>query len=279
MASPRELSPSYQQRFGGVARLFGETALAYLAQSHFLVAGIGGVGSWTAEALARSGVGKISLLDMDDICITNTNRQIHTTQNTIGREKTQVMAERLRTINPNIEVVCINDFLDADNPAQLIPEDTDCVVDAIDDANAKAALIAFCKRRKLPIVTVGSAGGKQDPRQITSADLSRTTNDPLLAKVRNLLRRDYNFTRNSKRRFSIEAIYSTEQMVYPNSDGSVCAQKPEQMDGVKLDCSGGFGAITMVTASAGFIAASRAIDRFLQRCQLINERNKEQENL
>ncbi len=273
MTSFSELSPSYQQRFGGVARLYGEAALTQLSQSHFLIAGIGGVGSWTAEALARSGVGKISLLDMDDICITNTNRQIHTLQATIGKEKNQIMAERLKAINPDLEVVCINDFLDADNPAQLIPEDTDCVVDAIDDANAKAALIAFCKRRKLPIVTVGSAGGKQDPRQITSTDLSRTTNDPLLAKVRNLLRRDYNFSRNSKRRFSVEAIYSTEQMVYPSGNGGICAQKPEQMDGVKLDCSGGFGAITMVTASAGFIAASRAIDRFLQRRQLITARS------
>ncbi len=260
-----QLPADYQQRFGGVARLYGEGNLLRLATSCFLVAGIGGVGSWTAEALARSGVGNIVLLDLDDICITNTNRQIHTVHDTIGQEKTQVMADRLRTINPGINVDCVNDFLDEENPASLIGEHVNCVIDAIDNAQAKAALIAYCKRRKLPLITVGSAGGKLDPRQLTSGDLSKTVNDPLLAKVRNILRRDYRFSRNPKRRFSIEAVYSTEQMTYPAGDGSVCQQKPDNMDGVKLDCSGGFGAISMVTATAGFIAASRAIERFLQK--------------
>ena len=259
------LSADYQQRFGGIARLYGEDNLVRLANSCFLVAGIGGVGSWTAEALARSGVGYIVLLDLDDICITNTNRQIHTLQHTIGQEKTSVMAERLRAINPDIKVECVNDFLDEENPASLIGTQVNCVVDAIDSAQAKAALIAHCKRRKLPMITVGSAGGKTDPRQITSGDLSKTVNDPLLAKVRNILRRDYRFSRNPKRRFSIEAVYSIEQMTYPDANGGVCQQKPDDMDGVKLDCSGGFGAVTMVTATAGFVAASRAIERYLQK--------------
>jgi tRNA A37 threonylcarbamoyladenosine dehydratase len=261
------LSDPYRQRFGGIARLYGEPALEQLAAAHFVVIGIGGVGTWVAEALARSGVGTLTLIDLDDICITNTNRQVHTLQSVIGKPKTAVMAARLRDINPEVVVHEVEDFIDPDNTADLLdPACHQLVIDAADTANAKSSVIAFCKRNKIPVVTVGSAGGKRDPRQIVSADLTRTNNDPLLAKVRNQLRRLHNFSRNTKRRFSVEAIYSEEQMVYPAADGGTCQSKNFQ-GGVKLDCSGGFGAASMVTATFGMVAASRAIERYLQRAK------------
>lgn len=259
------LSEPYRQRFGGIARLYGETGLAHLHSAHFAVIGIGGVGTWVAESLARSGVGRLTLIDMDDICITNINRQSHALQSTIGQQKIEVMAARLRDINPEIQIHCVDDFLDQDNLALYLTAELDGVIDAIDAAYVKAALIHHCKRRKIPVVSVGSAGGKKDPRLITSGDLSKTTHDPLLAKTRNALRRLHGFSRNPKRVFSVEAVYSTEQMTYPSGDGGTCQSKSGLGDSVRLDCSGGFGAITMVTATFGMVAASRALDKYLSR--------------
>lgn len=261
----QENTTANQQRFGGMGRLYGDAALAALSRGHFVVAGIGGVGTWVAEALARSGIGEITLIDLDDVCITNTNRQIHALQSTIGQSKVAVMAARLRDINPGLAVHEVEDFVDTDNVCDLIGEQHDVVIDATDTAAAKAALIARTRRLKKQVITVGSAGGKRDPRQITSIDLSRTTKDPLLAKVRNQLRRWYNYPKNPKRTFRVEAIYSTEQMIYPDNRGGVCQTKGQMQDGVKLDCSGGFGAATMVTATFGMVAASRAIERYLER--------------
>ncbi len=257
-------SSNYRQRFGGIARLYGEAALEQLQGAHFCLVGLGGVGSWAAESLARSGVGGLTLIDLDDICITNTNRQLHTLQDTIGRPKTAVMAARLHAINPEMAVHQVEDFLSGDNLEQLVRPDHHLVIDAIDAAYVKAALIAFCKRRKQAIITVGSSGGKRDPRQITSGDLSRTHNDPLLAKTRNHLRRLYNFSRNPKRFFSIEAVYSAEQLLYPDANGGIRHAKSGFGDAVNLDCSGGLGAASMVTASFGFITAARAIERYLK---------------
>ncbi|KUJ80211.1 tRNA cyclic N6-threonylcarbamoyladenosine(37) synthase TcdA [Microbulbifer flavimaris] len=263
-----KLTEQYRQRFGGIARLYGETALEILNAAHFVVIGIGGVGSWTAEALARSGVGNLTLIDLDDVCITNTNRQSHALQNTIGQIKVDVTADRMRQINPEIHIETIEDFAGSDNLAELLDPTArpiDIVIDAIDAARVKAALVAYCKARKMRLITVGSAGGKRDPGQITSADLGRTTNDPMLAKVRQHLYRFHNFQKSRKRQFGVDAIYSTEPMVYPQPDGQVCQQKSTMQNGVKLDCSGGFGAATMVTGSFGFAAASRGIERLLQK--------------
>lgn len=259
------LSPTYLQRFGGIARLYGMPALERLAQAHFVVIGIGGVGSWAAEALARSGIGQITLIDMDEVCITNTNRQLHTLTSTIGQAKTEVIAERLKGINPELSVNVVDDFVEPENVAELLTKNHDLVIDCIDSAFVKAAIIGHCKRQKISVITVGSSGGKLDPRQITSLDLAKTTNDPLLAKTRNNLRRLYNFSRNAKRNFSIEAIYSTEQLKFPTPEGGVCENKSALGAEVKLDCGGGLGAVTMVTASFGFIACSRAIERFLAK--------------
>jgi tRNA A37 threonylcarbamoyladenosine dehydratase len=256
-------SDAYLQRFGGIARLYGQDALDKLHRAHFAVIGIGGVGTWVAEALARSGIGEITLVDMDDICITNSNRQIHAMQSTIGQQKIDVMAGRLRDINPELEIHTIDNFLETDNLEEILTSNLDLVIDAIDAAYVKAAMINYCKRRKTPVVTVGSAGGKTDPRQIISGDLAKTHNDPLLAKTRNNLRRLHGFSRNPKRVFSIEAIYSTEQMTYPDATGGTCQSKSGLGDSVRLDCSGGFGAATMVTATFGMVAAARGIEKYL----------------
>ena len=174
-------------RFAGIGRLYGTEALARLACSHVVVVGIGGVGSWVAEALARTGIGRISLIDMDEVCVSNVNRQLHALDGQVGKPKVEVMAERLRAISPSCEVRAVMDFVTPNNLAELITDDISCVVDCIDSVNAKVALIAWCRRRKIPVITTGGAGGQIDPTQITVADLSKTVNDPLAAKVMDLM--------------------------------------------------------------------------------------------
>lgn len=260
----------YQLRYAGIARLYGVPALEKFHQAHVCVVGIGGVGSWAAEALARSGIGKITLIDLDDVCISNINRQLHATSDTVGQDKVAVMARRIKAINPDCIVQQVEDFVTTDNLRQLITTDIDYVVDAIDSIKAKVALLAHCKRNKIKLICTGGAGGQTDPTQIQIADLTQTINDPLLAKVRNSLRRDFNYSRNPKRRFGIDCVFSTEQLVYPQPDGSVCQQKTAQLteDGevssMRLDCSGGFGAVTVVTASFGFAAVSRVLKKLAQ---------------
>ncbi|GEA13275.1 tRNA cyclic N6-threonylcarbamoyladenosine(37) synthase TcdA [Alteromonas sp. KUL49] len=248
-------------RFGGIQRLYGAHAMEKLQQSHVAVAGIGGVGSWCAEALARSGVGTVTLIDLDDVCITNTNRQIHATEKTIGEPKVDAMAQRIKQINPDCIVHCIEDFVLPENVTSLITPEFDAVVDATDSIKAKAAMVAHCKRNKIRIVTIGGAGGQIDPTQITRGDLAKTTQDPLAAKLRSELRRFHNFSKNPKRRFGVECIYSLEQLRYPQPDGSVCYNKSAMENGTRLDCAGGFGASMAVTATFGMFAAASIINK------------------
>lgn len=251
----------YELRFGGIRRLYGARAVARFRRAHVVVVGVGGVGSWAVEALARAGIGKLTLIDLDDVCVSNVNRQLHALDGTIGRPKVEVLAERCRAIHPDIEAIADTAFVTPTNLAERIPDDADHVIDAIDSVVAKAALIAWCKRRKLALTVTGAAGGQTDPTRIRVADLTRTEHDPLLAKVRARLRRDFGFSRNPKRRFGVECVYSDEQLVYPGSDGEVCLQKPEHGQATRLDCASGFGAATFVTGSFGFVAASRALAR------------------
>ncbi|MEO0368782.1 MAG: tRNA cyclic N6-threonylcarbamoyladenosine(37) synthase TcdA, partial [Pseudomonadota bacterium] len=212
-------------RFGGTERLYGKQQMSLLASSHICIVGIGGVGSWVAEGLVRSAIGSITLVDLDDICVTNTNRQIHALNSTVGQSKIDVMAARLKEINPNCTVVSVLDFVTAKNVTEHLSTTYDYVVDATDSISAKAAMIAHCKRQKIPIITIGGAGGQTDPTQIKVADLTKTIQDPLAAKLRNTLRRDYNFSTNTKRRFAVDCVYSTEQLKYPQADGSVSTKK------------------------------------------------------
>lgn len=255
----------YELRFAGISRLYGAQGAQIIKQSHFCVIGIGGVGSWVAESLARTGVNKITLIDLDDVCISNVNRQLHALTSTVGESKVDVMAQRIQQINPDCEVICIEDFITQENLSEHITNDFNYVIDAIDSVKVKAALISHCKRRKIPLVTIGGAGGQSDPSQIKLDDLSRTYQDPLLAKVKNLLRREYNFSRNTKRKFSIDAVFSTEQLVYPDAQGNVCHAKQTQEGAMRLDCSGGFGAATHVTASFAFFAVSKAITKLIAK--------------
>ncbi len=257
------LSPEYLQRFAGVGRLYGQQALARLADAHFVVVGLGGVGTWAAEALVRSGIGQISLIEMDDVCVTNTNRQSHALASTVGRPKLTVIAERLRDINPQIQLSLVDDFLSLENMRDLIDQRFDVVLDAMDAVHVKSGLAAYCSAIKVRLVTVGSSGGKSDATKVTVGDLAHTEGDPMLAKLRQQLFRLYKFSRDHKRKFRIDAVYSPEQMVYPKPDGSVCTDKQVLQDGVKLDCTGGFGSCVMVTGTFGFVAAQQAIKRYL----------------
>ncbi|MBI6718705.1 tRNA cyclic N6-threonylcarbamoyladenosine(37) synthase TcdA [Pseudomonas syringae] len=261
-------------RFAGIARLYGVEGLARLRAAHVAVVGIGGVGSWAAEAMARSGVGEISLFDMDDVCVSNSNRQLHALDSTVGRPKVEVMAERIRAINPDCIVHAVADFVTRDTMAECITPDMDFVIDCIDSVNAKAALISWCKRRKIQMVTTGGAGGQIDPTLIQTADLNRTFNDPLASKVRSTLRRDYGFSRTPNRHYSVPCVFSTEQLRYPKPDGSICLEKKFVGEGVKLDCAGGFGAVMMVTATFGMVAATRAVDKLVAGTRRPSERVK-----
>ncbi|AWB69001.1 tRNA cyclic N6-threonylcarbamoyladenosine(37) synthase TcdA [Saccharobesus litoralis] len=255
---------TFENRFGGTSRLYGQQGIEKLQRAHVAVVGMGGVGSWIVEALARTAIGQLSLFDLDDICVSNTNRQIHAHSGNFGKDKVEAMAQRVNLINPDCHVNQIEDFVTSDNVREVFTTDFDYVIDATDSVKAKAAMIAWCKRNKVKIVTIGGAGGQIDPTQIQIGDLAKTIQDPLLAKVRSHLRRYNNFSQNPKRKFGVEAIFSTEQLRYPTSDGQVCLQKPEVTDNsgpAKLDCASGFGASTVVTATFGFFAASRVINK------------------
>lgn len=260
------MTEQYQNRFGGIARLYGLKQQNYLINAHFCVIGIGGVGSWVAEALARTGIGKITLIDLDDLCVTNINRQIHALSSTVGESKVEAMAERIKDINPECQVSVIDDFLTLDNISEHIKA-FDYTIDCIDQVKVKAALIAHCKRNKLPIITVGGAGGQVDPSQIKVGDVAKTKHDPLLAKVRYLLRKQYNFSSNPKRKFAVDCIYSEEQLVYPSSDGTVCHSKSSVDGNMNMDCQTGFGSLTMVTGSFAFFAAAKSVKKYLERCE------------
>jgi tRNA A37 threonylcarbamoyladenosine dehydratase len=244
----------HTERFGGIGRLWGQDALQTLGRAHVAIIGIGGVGSWTAEALARSGVGTLSLVDLDDICITNTNRQIHAVTSDVGRPKVEAMAERVKNINPSCQVHAISDFFTKKSADSILGGGFDFVVDAIDSARQKCFLIACCRERGIPIVTVGGAGGRRDPCKVEVTDINRSLNDILLKRVKKELRQKYGFPRGS-RRWKIPCVFSSEFPVFPDADGGVC-EKPQEDVPVRLDCQEGYGSASFVTGAFGFAAAS-----------------------
>jgi tRNA A37 threonylcarbamoyladenosine dehydratase len=251
-------------RFAGIERLYGAGSVALLSRAHVCVVGMGGVGSWAAEALARSGVGELTLIDADDVCVSNTNRQLHALEGEYGRPKVDVVAARIRAINPKIRAHALVEFVTLGNLEALLDRGYDAVIDACDALRIKVEMIAFCKRRKIPIVVSGSAGGRTDPTLITARDLTRTEHDILLGLVRRRLRDERGWTRNPKRYFGVQAVFSRENVRYPQADGTVCGTRPAGGDGgLKLDCDAGLGAATHVTATFGFVAAARTIERLL----------------
>lgn len=258
------------ERFGGTERLYGKAATQWLARAHVVVVGIGGVGSWAAEALARTAVGRITLIDLDDVCVSNTNRQSHALTHTVGQLKVDVIAQRIRSINPQCDVQAIADFITPNNLAELIGTPNG-VLDCIDSLKPKTALLNYTKRQKIPCVTTGGAGGQTDPTQIAVADLSKTTHDPLAAKTRSQLRKHYGFPVAAKGKMGIDCVYSTQQLVYPQSDGSVCATKQDSNSSTRLDCASGFGASMMVTATFGLTATAHLIDKLLAKARREDE--------
>ena len=254
------------RRFGGVERLYGKIALDNFKNAHVIVIGIGGVGSWAVEALARNAVGKLTLIDMDVVAESNINRQLPALSSTLGRNKIDVMADRIHEINPDCEVTLIDDFITQDNLAELIDvgidNNVDYVIDCIDSSRVKAALISWCKRRKIKIITLGGAGGQTDPSLIKIADLSKTEHDPLLSKTRKLLRQDYGFSSNIKRRFAVPCVFSSEHLKYVTLSGEMSNHKPAITDSTNdLSCAGGIGSSVMVTASFAFLAVSYVLGK------------------
>jgi tRNA threonylcarbamoyladenosine dehydratase len=248
----------YQTRFGGIARLYGQAALDRLQRSHVCVIGIGGVGTWSVEALARSGVGHLSLVDLDDVCVTNVNRQIHALDGTIGRSKVGAIAERARSINPDIVCTERTEFFTETTADNILSGKIDYVIDAIDNLTNKCLLIAECRNRRIPIITCGGAGGLQSGTEVQITDLARTAQDSLLKMVRKTLRRNYGFPRDLKRKFKIPAVFSPAIRMYPWQDGTICEAKEADSE-LKLDCASGFGTATFVTGAFGFAAAQHAV--------------------
>ena len=256
----------WKDRFGGIERLYGSGALERLSRAHVAVVGLGGVGSWAAEALVRSGVGRLSLIDADDLCLSNTNRQLPALEGQYGRGKAEAMAERCLAINPKAGVEPVASFLTPSNLDELLDRGFDLVLDACDSFRTKVEAIAWCRRRKLPVLTVGSAGGRLDPTLVRVRDLSRTEHDAMLALVRKKLRADFGFPRGPKRYFSVPAVYSLENVRYPQADGSVSGLRPklDPAAALKLDCGAGLGAATHLTGTFAFVAAGRALDMLLK---------------
>ena len=273
MAMDINQDTNQNRRFAGVARLYGEPGLQVFEKAHVLVAGLGGVGSWAVEALTRSGIGELTLMDFDHIALSNVNRQLHAIEDNFGKSKSEAMAERVKQINPNIKLNVIDEFLTPDNLDAHLHKNAEnryfVVLDATDDVKMKIALAAYCEARDdigrarnveqsdrkpstITLVICGGAGGKLDPCRIKAADLAKTTQDPVLSKVRYALRKEYGFSSDPKKRLGITAIYSDEPRQGVASGGLSCA---------------GYGSAVTVTATFGFVAAAEVL-KLLQKQQL-----------
>jgi tRNA threonylcarbamoyladenosine dehydratase len=255
------------RRFGGVSRALGADAAQRIAQAHVLVVGVGGVGSWAAEALARCGVGALSLMDFDQIAESNVNRQIHALSETVGAAKVDVMAARVRSIHPGCAVRAIEAFADAESwPvdwAALGAKAPDVVLDACDDFRAKLMLAQWAKGAKTPLICVGAAGGKRKPQLVEVGDLSEATHDPLLAKLRYQLRRNARTDSAPSKpaakppKLGLTCVFSREAVAPPQVDA--CAIDANTTADSSLNCHG-YGSLVTVTATFGMVAAQAALD-------------------
>ena len=248
------MSDDFERRFGGIRRLYGAAAFDKFQQAHVCVVGVGGVGSWAAEALARSAVGRITLIDLDHVAVSNVNRQIHALTEAFGQAKVSAMAARIQAINPQCVVTEVEDFVSLDNLDALLGRDFDFVLDAIDSARVKAAMIAWCRRHKIKLMVSGGAGGRIDPARVAVDDLTRTVQDPLLSRVRTLLRREYGFPAGAKKKFGVSCVFSSEPLRRPDA---ACAPDVA-LSG--LNCAG-FGSVTCVTASFGMLMAGEVLKK------------------
>lgn len=250
----------HEQRFGGIGRLYGQKAWQKIKSMHVAVIGLGGVGSWTAEAFIRTGIQNITLIDLDEVCISNTNRQLHALDGNIGKSKVEAMKERMLLINPHAQIECIVDFFTPTTAEAILSRPFDVIVDAIDSVDNKCLLLAECRRLGRPIVTCGSVGGRTDPTLIRRSDLNETTNDGLLKNVRKKLRKNHDFPGTGL--LNIPAVFSMEVPVFPNASGEVCPTREKGVNS-RMDCTTGFGTASFVSGALGFAAASAALDLHL----------------
>jgi len=257
------MTADHSTRFSGIARLYGSDSLDRFRNSRVAVIGIGGIGSWSVEALARSGIGHLALVDLDEICITNINRQLHAMDGQVGRLKAAAMAERARAINPDCEVEEIEAFFREENADAILDRGFDAVIDAIDSVSHKSLLLARCRDRGIPAVTCGGAGGRRDPTRIRTGDLGHSSHDRLLLAVRRALRTRHGFPKaldgKQSAPFGIPAVYSDEPRHFPRCDGSI-ADRREPGTALRLNCESGYGTAAPVTASFGLAAAAATLD-------------------
>jgi tRNA A37 threonylcarbamoyladenosine dehydratase len=255
------LDADYAARFGGIGRLFGNTAMECLHAAHVCVVGIGGVGSWVVEALARTGLGALTIVDADDVCVTNVNRQLPALTDTVGRPKVSVMAERVRQISPSCRIEARGEFYTKVNSDELLAQPFDFVVDCVDRMSIKAHLIHESRRHGRRVLTCGSAGGRRDPSQVEASDLGIAGNDELLRQVRRQLRREYGWPvgrGGCPLPMDVPCVFTSEKPVYPQPDGT-CGAEPEKGESLRMDCASGFGAATFITGVFGFVAASEVV--------------------
>lgn len=266
-----------ERRFGGLSRLYGQLGAQRIRSAHVVVVGIGGVGSWTAEALARSGVAALTLIDLDHVSESNINRQIHALDATLGQAKVQAMRERIAQINPHCRVTCIEDFVEPGNWPGLpgLVLDTDLqqplgVVDACDQVKAKAALAAWALQRPdVHFISVGAAGGKRHAHRVEIEDLSQTTHDPLLAQLRYRLRKQAGAARQGA--IGIACVFSRESVLQPHSADAACEVSGDTLtdDSVGVESDGtlnchGYGSVVSVTSTFGVCAAGWMLDKITQ---------------
>jgi tRNA threonylcarbamoyladenosine dehydratase len=256
------------RRFDRMGRLVGDAAMRKLLNSHVMVIGLGGVGSWAAEALARSGIGRLSLVDFDLVCVTNANRQLHALRGTTGKPKATVMAERLRSVHPTCEVEPIRSFYEAETSEELLARAPDLIIDAIDNLTAKAHLIATCRARNLPLIVSGGASGRLDPTQIRVSDLSEVEGDPFLRSLRKILRRRHQFP--TERGWQLPTVHSLEppaephELEYDHGEGFRCVCP--QGDNGKHTCDARnliYGTASFVTGTFGFGLAGAAVSKLI----------------
>lgn len=256
------------RRFGGLSRLYGPQGPERLRNAHVAVAGLGGVGSWAAEALARCGVGALTLIDLDHIAESNINRQIHALTPTLGQSKVEAMAQRVAAINPACRLHCVDDFVSPENVADVLGADYAMVLDCTDQAAAKIAMVLHARARGIPMLLCGGAGGKTDPLTLRAGDLSQSHNDALLSKLRNILRREHGFPRASdahgralKRvpRMGVQALWFDQPAILPAAwaEGGGDGSAPQG-----LSCAG-YGSVVTVTAAMGLAAANQAVQAIL----------------
>lgn len=244
------------RRFSGLERLYGVTGATAVRHAHVAIVGIGGVGSWAVEALARSGVGELTLIDMDHVAESNINRQIHALSTSLGMAKIHAMRERIALINPHCKVHCVDAFVESENWPAVLPCKVDAVIDACDQVRAKTAMARWARDSNTLFISVGAAGGKRLAHAVDVADLSEVTHDPLLAQLRYQLRKHHNAPKTGKK-MAVVCVYSREAV--KQADAS-CAMQGDNT----LNCHG-YGSVVAVTASFGMCAAGWVVDELSKR--------------